>query len=188
MYPMLRGSMLMLVLVGGAAAMGSTDPDGVAIRATARDYIEAYYTADVVRMEHALHPDVVKRSIITDPKTHRSAIASMGARMVIERTRDGVGRSIPDGRRREDLTVLDRVDDTAMVKIVAADSIDFLQMAKLDGEWKIVNVLWSPRAISADPPAEGARPRDGAESGASAGKQAPPARPATCPSRFFMLI
>jgi len=29
-----------------------------------------------------------------------------------------------------------------MVKVLSARYYDFLQMAKMDGQWKILNVLW----------------------------------------------
>jgi hypothetical protein len=29
-----------------------------------------------------------------------------------------------------------------VVKIVASDWVDYLQVAKFNGEWKIINVLW----------------------------------------------
>src|SRR6516225_3501981 len=43
--------------------------DNAAITKTALDYIEGWYTGDAVRMERALHPELAKRMISTDPKT-----------------------------------------------------------------------------------------------------------------------
>lgn len=40
------------------------------------------------------------------------------------------------------MTILDRFENAACVKIVASDWIDYLQVAKVDGKWAIVNVLW----------------------------------------------
>jgi hypothetical protein len=63
--------------------------------------------------------------------------------VLAQRTRNGIGLKIPANRRQEEVTILDRFEDTANVKIVAADWIDYLQMAKFDGDWKIINVLWA---------------------------------------------
>jgi hypothetical protein len=40
------------------------------------------------------------------------------------------------------VTILDRFENAAVVKIVAAEWIDYLELAKVDGEWKIINVQW----------------------------------------------
>jgi hypothetical protein len=38
--------------------------------------------------------------------------------------------------------VLDRLDQTATVKLVAQWGVDYMHLAKYDGRWKVVNVLW----------------------------------------------
>jgi Putative lumazine-binding len=126
----------------GTAASADVDPEAAAIRATALNYIDGFYTGDAARMERAVHSELAKRIVTTDPKTGKSTLGQMSAMTLVKRTRDGIGLKIPPDRRQEDVTILDRFEDTANVKIVAADWVDYLQMAKFDGEWKIVNVLW----------------------------------------------
>ena len=51
---------LVAVALGApASAFPQTPADSAAIRATALDYIEGWYTGDPVRMERALHPELV---------------------------------------------------------------------------------------------------------------------------------
>jgi len=38
--------------------------------------------------------------------------------------------------------VLDVLDQTAAAKITANWGIDYMQLAKYDGQWKIINILW----------------------------------------------
>jgi Putative lumazine-binding len=45
------------------------------------------------------------------------------------------------------------LDKTAAAKIVAFWGIDYMQLAKYDGQWKIVNILWQ-----AHPPGKDAAP------------------------------
>ena len=59
-----------------------------------------------------------------------------------ERVRAGGGTRTPKEKQQKDVTILDRYENTAMVKVVAADWVDYLQIAKFNGEWKIINVLW----------------------------------------------
>jgi hypothetical protein len=116
--------------------------DNAAITKTALDYIEGWYTGDAVRMERALHPELAKRMISTDPKTGRSQFNHMGAMTLLQRTRDGIGKKIPQDRQLKAVTILDRYDNAAVVKVVASDWIDYLEVAKFNGDWKIINVLW----------------------------------------------
>ena len=55
-----------------AFAQTTSPDDNSAITKTALDYIEGWYTGDAARMERALHPELAKRMISTDPKTGRS--------------------------------------------------------------------------------------------------------------------
>jgi Putative lumazine-binding len=116
--------------------------DNEAITKTALDYIEGWYAGDAARMERALHPELAKRMISTDPKTGRSQFNHMGAMTLVQRTREGIGKKIPQDRQLKEVTILDRYNNAAVVKIVASDWIDYLQVAKFNGDWKIINVLW----------------------------------------------
>lgn len=107
------------------------------------DYIEGWYTGDAVRMERALHPELAKRIVTTDEKTGTSHLGQMSAMTLINNTRAGGGSKTPAERRREDFRILDIDRDNAVAKIVASDWIDYLELARWNGQWKIVNVLWA---------------------------------------------
>jgi putative lumazine-binding protein len=128
-----------------APAADQTDPESAAIRQTALDYIDGWYTGDAARMEHALHPDLAKRIVNTDPKGGWSTLGQQSAMGLVLGTRSGAGKR-PESQRQEDVTILDHFQNVAMVKIVANDWVDYLQVAKFNGQWKIVNVLWEMKA------------------------------------------
>ena len=52
--------------------------------------------------------------------------------------------------RRMRITVYDVLDQTATAKLVAEWGIDYMHLAKFDGKWMIVNVLWQspPKKIA----------------------------------------
>jgi hypothetical protein len=134
---------VLAILLNGFALAQTTSPDdNTAITKTALDYIEGWYEGDGARMERALHPELAKRMISTDPKTGRSQFNHMGAMALVQRTRDGGGKKTPPDRQLKEVTILDRFNNAAVVKIVASDWIDYLEMAKVSGDWKIINVLW----------------------------------------------
>jgi hypothetical protein len=80
--------------------------------------------------------------VSTDATTGRSQLNQMSAMTLVQRTREGIGKKIPQDRQLKEVTILDRFNNAAAVKIVASDWIDYLEVAKFNGEWRIINVLW----------------------------------------------
>ena len=132
--------LLGLLAPGSAGAQSATDSAG--IRSAALDYIEGWYTGDVPRMTRALHPDLAKRVVQTDPKSQKSVLSQMGAKELIEYTRKGGGKDTPVQRRQADVSILDIYQGAASAKVIAADWVDYLHLARWNGRWMIVNVLW----------------------------------------------
>lgn len=115
--------------------------DADLIKAAALDYIEGWYEGDPVRMERALHPELAKRIVRVDQRG-RYSLGQMGAMQLVQYTRDGDGKSIPKDKQQKDVTVLDIFGNAASAKIIASGWIDYLHLAKWNGRWVIVNVLW----------------------------------------------
>ena len=118
-----------------------TTPDAELIKQTALDYIEGWYEGNAERMERALHPELAKRIVRTDDRG-RSNFGHMGAMQLVQYTRNSDGKKIPKDKQQKDVTVLDVFGNAASAKVVATDWIDYLHLAKFNGRWVIVNVLW----------------------------------------------
>ena len=135
---------VMLLGVAGAVAQptatakDSKDPELVLIKAAALDYIEGWYEANPERMARAVHPELVKRLVVTEGG--KSRIEQMGATKLVANVRAGGGKKTT--KPRKEVQILDRFENVASVRIVATDWIDYLHLAKIDGRWQIVNVLW----------------------------------------------
>ena len=139
------------IILLAAAALTATTPrlraqattaDSAAIRAAALDYIEGWYAADGARMERSLHPELAKRNVYSDPQSGRSRLIQMSALTLINGTKGGGGSQIPEAQRTRDVTILDVFQGTASVRVRAATWIDYMHLAKWNGRWVIVNVLW----------------------------------------------
>ena len=136
---------LAITLIGGISAISAqtavSDADKAAITATALDYIEGWYEGNADRMERALHPDLAKRIVMTSPEG-RSQLQQMSAMGLVQGVKRGGGKNTPKEKQQKDVTILDVFENAASVKVVASDWVDYLQIAKFNGRWVIVNVLW----------------------------------------------
>jgi hypothetical protein len=135
--------LMLFVALAASTAHAQPAADTAGIRATAMDYIEGWYTGDAARMERALHPELAKRIVTTDEKTGQSHLGQMSAMTLVNNTRAGGGTKTPVERRREAFRILDIYRDNAVARIDASDWIDYLELARWNGQWKIVNVLWA---------------------------------------------
>ena len=138
---MLNTLLLTLVLLPAPQAP-QAPADRTAITQTALDYIEGFYDGSAERMTRALHPDLAKRIVTVDPATGKARLEHMGAATLIGYAKQREGKPTPKDKQQKDVTILDVYGNAATVKIVANDWIDYLQVAKFDGRWVIVNVLW----------------------------------------------
>jgi len=120
---------------------GDASADKEAIKKASLDYIEGWYEGNAERMERALHPDLAKRGVFVDKKTGKIVMRSVGAADMVKYTKAGAGKG-PEKIEKVKLTVLDVYKNTACVKIVSPDFVDYLQLARYKDGWAIVNVLW----------------------------------------------
>ena len=108
-------------------------------------YIDAWYQGEAERGEKSLHPELAKRTVRTDPETGRSQLEMMSASTLAERWRSGDGKDTPKEQQRKDITVLDIHGNMASVRLEAKGWVDYMHLAKFNGEWVIVNILWEPK-------------------------------------------
>ncbi len=143
---MIRSILLVAVIFTASATDAPaqtpvSDADKAAITQTALDYLEGWYAGDAERMEKALHPELAKRIVRSNPQG-QSRLDQMSAMTLVQFTRGGGGKNTPKEKQQKDITILDVFGNAATVKAVATDWIDYLHVAKSNGRWVIVNVLW----------------------------------------------
>ena len=124
------------------AQTAAANTDEAMIRAAALDYIEGWYEGNAERMERALHPDLAKRIVISNKENTRSRLDQMSALGLVQGTRRGGGKDTAKEKQLKEVTILDKYENAASVKIVAESWIDYMHLAKFNGRWVIVNVLW----------------------------------------------
>jgi hypothetical protein len=134
-----------------AAAAAQTDADREAVRQAVLDYVEGVYEVDPSRIERSVHPDLAKRGFSVRRGENSYSPSAMTFRQLVElaRTYNKDGH-IPKDAPKE-IVIFDVSDQTASAKLTAVWGIDYIHLAKYDGRWKFVNVLWQ------SPPPKAAR-------------------------------
>ena len=114
-----------------------------AIRRAALDYMQGWYEGDAERMRRSLHPELAKRAILRDPQTGAERFSHLTKQQMVDKTAQGGGTDTPSDKRYYDVSVLDIYGDIASVRAESYEYIDYLHLARREGTWMIVNVLWA---------------------------------------------
>jgi hypothetical protein len=115
------------------------DTERAAIERTVLDYFEGWFGGDPVRMERALHPELVKRSLGKD-----ASLRTITAESMIEATLRGEGKNVNPEDLRVEIEVEDVLGELASVTVRSAVYTEYLHLARTSDGWKIVNDLWQP--------------------------------------------
>lgn len=139
-----------LMLIGALTYAQTAQPaqdlkaDSAAIKVTALNYIEGYYNADDKRMAKALDAELAKRIIFKDPAG--DAVLGMGYTQLLLNTRRNKNANIlvNNDAFKAIVTIYDIGINIAEVKVTTnkLKFMDYLQLGRINGEWKIINVLW----------------------------------------------
>lgn len=119
--------------------------DEEAIRKAALDYVEGWYDGDAQRMGRCLHPNLVKRAIKRDAPSGNMYLNYLTREAMVVATASGGGSHVPQDERTYTIDILDLHGEIASVRAVSPDWIDYLHLAKLDGRWLIINVLYTAK-------------------------------------------
>jgi hypothetical protein len=106
------------------------------IEQTVRDYFEGWFDADAERVDRALHPDLVKRSVVDDRVLTKEQMVSFTAEG--RGREDGVDRSL-------EIRVDDVCEDIASATVLSAVYHEYVHLRKTPDGWRIYNAFWRYR-------------------------------------------
>src|SRR2546423_837704 len=106
----------LLLVAQGSSAASQTAADSAGIRQTALDYIQGWYSGDGARMERALHPQLAKRIVRSDPLAHYR-LDSQSAMPLVQNTQSGGGKDTPPADRHDDVRILDIYRNAATARV-----------------------------------------------------------------------
>lgn len=134
--------LFLLTLALSFSVNAQTAEDKEAVRRAALDYVEAIYDVDPAKAERSVHPDLAKRGFSLRNEATAYAPLTMTFAQLVELAKNynKTGR-VPKDAPKE-VVVFEVLDQTASAKVTASWGIDYLHLAKYDGKWKIINILW----------------------------------------------
>jgi hypothetical protein len=119
----------------------SDDQVRAQITSTILNYVESWYEGDSTRTELAVHPDLAKR-LVEVARSGREFLEHMGSLELVQNTRRGTGRQTPASEQQKSIDIFAVNNNIATAQVVAAQWVDYLHLARINGAWQIVNALW----------------------------------------------
>ena len=146
--------LLAITIVTAAAMQGEARSQAAAereaVRAAVLDYVEALYNAQPERIASSVNPALAKRGYFKK----RGETTFSNEPMTYQQLFDLAGRWNKDGKQPvatapKQIDIYDVLNQTASAKLTALWGVDYMHLAKYDGRWQIVNILWQ------EPPSAG---------------------------------
>lgn len=129
--------------LSASIALAQTPEDRSEVERAVLDYVEGVYEVKPELIQRSVHPELKKfgfarRSPSDDwrviPMTYDQLVALAGSYYKDE------GGAPADAPKK--VEILDLLDQTASAKLIASWGVDYFHLAKYEGKWKIVHVLW----------------------------------------------
>jgi hypothetical protein len=127
------------------AGISQNNDEKEQVKLAVLDYVEGVYEVDSSRIERSVHPDLAKRGFyIKKGETGYTGDTMTFQQLVdLAKTYNKSGR-LPKTAAKE-VVIYDVSDQTATAKLTAIWGIDYIHLAKYEGKWKIINILWQTR-------------------------------------------
>lgn len=144
---------LCVCLAGSLLAQnnGSAE-DHAAVRQAALRYVEAIYEGKPELIDQSVAPDLAKRGLYFNAKEQKWTESKMPfERLKAVAVSFNKAKKDSSGWPRE-ITVFEVMSHTANVKVVADWGMDYLQLVKQEGQWKIVHIIWQSLPKASEKP------------------------------------
>jgi len=134
--------LIALVMIWPAASGAQSGAEKEAVKQAVLDYVEGIYEVDHKRIERSVHPELAKRGFYVKKGETAYTGTPMTFTQLVElaKTYNKGGRVAKDAPK--EVIIYDVLDQTASAKLTAVWGIDYMHLAKYDGKWMIVNILW----------------------------------------------
>lgn len=130
------------VMVWPIAGRAQSNAEKDAVKQAVLDYVEGIYEVDHKRIERSVHPELAKRGFYVKKGETAYTGTPMTFTQLVELAKTyNKGGRVPKDAPKE-VVIYDVLDQTASAKLTAVWGIDYMHLAKYEGKWMIVNILW----------------------------------------------
>jgi hypothetical protein len=133
-----------LLITTGTFAQKKVSSDADGIRQACFNYIDAFYKTDTTLAYQSVHPTLQKRGFLFNNKTNTYSeqlempfLALISLAKIWNKEGNRTNEKSP-----RKVKILEIADKIATAKVTAVWGFDYMQLAKLNGQWMIINVLW----------------------------------------------
>ena len=127
---------------GGGSSSGSLAEEQDLIKQAMLDYVEGVYEVDPKKIERSVHPELAKRGFYVKRGETDYTQAPMTFTELVELSKRYYANAKPPQNAPKEIVIFDVLDKTASAKLTATWGVDYMHLAKYEGKWMIVNVLW----------------------------------------------
>jgi hypothetical protein len=135
--------LLTLSIFSAASTVNAQTTDRELVYSAIEDYVDALYLVQPERIKKSVHPKLVKKGFWRpkDKTTYEPE-----STMTFDELFDLAGKWNAKGTLPKDavkmIEIFDVQDQTALAKLTAQWGTDYFQLAKYDGKWMIIHIVW----------------------------------------------
>jgi len=135
-----------ILFIAQFESKAQTIPDSILIKETVSNYIEGWYSADTLRMSKSIHPELAKRGIVPSMDGKKTGMLKASYKDMMGWTSQKPNQVKDNTIKTSEIkiSIVEIGVNVAVAKCVSPEFIDYLHLARLKNEWKIINAIWEP--------------------------------------------
>lgn len=131
----------LILMVLGTNLKAQTTTDSLQVKEVVTKYVESFYLTQPKKGQESIHPLLAKRTI-QKFEDGSEFLKGMTYEEMANLGKVFNARNQFDENSKKEISILDMLNQTVSVKLVAEGWVDYIHLGKINGEWKIINVLW----------------------------------------------
>lgn len=131
-----------LLFVGSMGIADHSADDHAEVERAVLDYVEGVYEVRPELIERSVHPELKKFGFARRSREDDWRVIPMTYEQLVELAGSYYKDAGPPPDAPKRVEILDVLNQTASAKLTASWGVDYFHLAKYEGKWKIVHVLW----------------------------------------------
>ena len=144
----MKATIVLLLTLASAMAFAGSDRE--AVERAVLDYVESVEQGRPEWIERSVHHDLAKFGFHRGKSETEFRVIPMTYDGLVELAGDMKAKGYVPEDATHSVKIFEVLDQTASVKLTAFWGIDYMHLAKYDGKWKIVQVLWQSAPPAGD--------------------------------------